>query len=464
MFKLFNNQKDLPLEERKTPTFDSSSESSDSIQQKGLPPNYANVVGAQGLSFTSFLYDRKQSDLSSASAIGLFRKVMPLFKAINLKATAASNIPIKVKDKRTNQFVESHPVLDLLDKPNADVSRSEFMKEIACYYETTGNAYLIATGRSNAEPLELLSASPAHATFGQRDYDYGFLNIPKYIEVDDGSEREKFKPDETQDKGLRFLSAGDDKEIWHIRDFNPAKKDGFFSGMSKNEPLWYELEQFVKSNQNNLAMLEKGFRADIAWVNTSGVALTDIQFDRLKEERDKYKGLDGVGATPILDGLDIKQISMSNKDMQFSELLASMYEKISVAHDIPLPLILSSAMTLNNLEIANAMLYDNAVFPLLDRILDELTRFLMPRYRNSENLCLAYSQKDVSALKARFVEMAEKKSKVGVYRLDEIREESGDEPLGEAQGGNQVLAPSNLVDVSEPASDEDDEDVTAEDI
>lgn len=413
-----------------------------------------------GVSFPEFLANLGLDDLSAFAAIELYRQAMPLFDAVDRRATAFSQIPVRVFNTKTKEFEEDHPSLELLRIPNADLSQTEFLETLASYYDITGEAFLIATGNVNKPPLELINRSPVNISFGSLSDKFGLLNVPSSIFLTraTGDPDGTFNPFEsTETEGLRFYNQNDTRELWHLRAFNPLRTGGRFRGMSRARPIWYELQQYISGNQSNLSFLKRGARPSLAWINkTAGPdgELTPQQFERLQQEKQKYEGDFNAGGVPILDGIEIQTFSQTNKDMEHKELQNQMLARTFNTYRIPISLVLEATMTLNNLETAMLHFFDDSVLPLAARLYSELTRFLMPRYEDSENLIFTYNESDIPALRARMVNAAKEQNAIGVNTIDEIREMLGDEPL--AVGGDTIMVPANLVPIGVAFDDGDD--------
>lgn len=402
------------------------------------------------ISFPEYLLDGGFSDLSCYAALVLYRKAMPLFNAIDKRATYFSQIPIRIKNEE-GKFVEDHDSFKLLSNPNADLTGNEFLYQISSYLDATGNVFLMATGRVDRPPLEIMSIPPHTITFGTSSGKFGFLNIPDSITVNQSSIGQVTFFSEETENGIRFYDSSKTKELWHIRQFNPFRSSSNFWGMSKAMPIWLEIQNYISGNTTNWSMLKRGTRLSMAWINNSGVPLTEEQWNRMQEEADKYKGENNAGGTPILDGMDVKPIQQTNRDMEFKELQDSMLFKISIVYGIPLAFLTPKAMTLNNLETSELQLYDNAVIPLSSYIYQEITKFLMERYRTADYK-FTFSPHDIPVLQSRIIINANNQSKIGVNTDNEIRTLMGEE---EIEGGNTVWKPANLIPVGEDIYTED---------
>ena len=171
--------------------------------------------------------------------------------------------------------------------------------------------------------------------------------------------------------------------------------------------------------------------------------LSEVQWDRLHEEADKYRGASNAGGTPILDGMEVDIIQATNTEMQFKELQEAALSRISIIYGIPLAMLLDKVMTFNNLETSGLMLYDNAVMPHTLYMYDELTRFLLPRYKDFEDLKFVFSESDIPVLRPRVLENAKRQNELNVNTINEIRTEIGDKRLDD--GGDTVFISSTLI-------------------
>ena len=394
-------------------------------------------------SFFDFLANGDNGDLADFAAIQMYMDAMPFFNAVDMRARNFAAIPIRVWDKSKSEFIDDHPVLALLQNPNADITQLEFLYQYASYFDITGDSFLFAGGRQSAPPLELASVPPQRTTFGFGNK-FGILHVPDTITVTTVGEGASIFEATDVNGMIRFYER-EDRELWHTRQFNPLRSASNFRGMSRAKPLFLEIQQYLSGNNTNWSMLKRGTRLSMAWVNNRGESLTELQWSRMQEEAEKYKGDLNAGGTPILDGMDVKIIQQTNRDMEFKDLQEAMLSRISTVYGIPLALLLDKAMTLNNLETSMLQLFDNAVIPLTNYLYAEMTQFILKRYPDSENLEFKFNAGDITALRIRIIETAERQNKIGVNTIDEIRTLIGDEAL--ASGGDVILAPANLIPV-----------------
>jgi len=395
-------------------------------------------------SFPEFLLMGGNADLSAFSSILLYKDVMPFSNAVDIRADGFSMVPPRLWDTGKKEFLEGGAPLDLLKKPNADVSQIEFLEQCSSFYDITGDCFILATGRVEKEPLELAVIPPQSVEFGTTSTKFGILHVPDVITVNTTSGgRTRFMAEEDRILGLRYINSDRDKEIWHIRTFNPLRSSSNFRGMSRARSIWLEMQQYSEGNKNNLSMLIRGMRPSGVWVNNRSEPLTEIQWGRLKEEAQKYSGSQNAGGIPVLDGVDFTEAKLTNRDMQFKDLQEAMLARVSTRYRIPLPLLLAQSMTFNNLETSSLQLFDGAIAPLTTKFYSEFTRFLLPRYRGFENIEFRYNENDIPALRLRKIETAKAQGEIQVNTTNEIRAIIGDESLED--GGDVVLVDATKV-------------------
>lgn len=415
------------------------------------------VNGGYYLDFPTFLANNGYNDLSAYASMLLYQACMPLYNAIDRRATAFSGIPVRLWDKKEKEFISDHPVLELLNKPSPDSTQIDFLYQFASYFDITGNSFLLLYGDTNKPPTEMVTVKPSDVTFGFGSK-FGFQRIPdsiRYTEAEAGSMHFKATTDIRRD-AVRFINDSQDLEAWHVKQFNPFRSTSNFWGLSKAQPLWLEIQQFISGNKTNLSMLKRGTRLSMVWSYKPGVdgePLSKAQLERLQEQAQKYMGDENAGATPVLDQMEVTPVQQSNRDMEFNDMQDTMEARINKVFDIPLAKITTSAMTLNNLETAQLQFYDDAVLPLATYLYAELNRVLLPRYPDTENLELRYNEHDIPALKVRIIANAKEQHSIGVNTPDETRAALGYEGL--ESGGDTILVPANLVPLGEDAYTED---------
>lgn len=353
-----------------------------------------------------------------------YNSVSPVADACNKIAKEFSNIPVAIQNIKTKEYIKefdsripASEVLNLLKHPNNDVSSGSLQRQIALSFIVTGNNYLIVNARNErSEPLELIWMKPQSVTISRS-------NFLKHIHTTEEEMSFNFQNSSTD---FRMYNKDKTFEIWHTRNFNSDYSVNNPYGRSPLDPIYYEIEQFLNGNIHNNSLLKNGTRP-------SGVILPDPDssfsydddenYEKLKKEiRNYYQGAGNAGNVLILDGTkDFKELSINNKDMDYGKLKESVAQQIYTNLDIPKPLISEKTMTYSNFKEALFMLYYLNVVPLANFIFEQMTMFLMHRYKGGEDYRITFDLRDIPALQVVQDEQLERLYKLNVINLNEAR-------------------------------------------
>jgi HK97 family phage portal protein len=385
----------------------------------------------------SQLYRNKQYDLAANQTLEYYQQCAPLHDAITRIVLEVAAIEPEIYDKQKNVFVQNHKLLDLLNNPNAISSYEDFVTEIATSYLLTANTFLTADGDINRPPASLNVIPPPYIRYDLAADGYvKSWNIESlYLNLQYLREMAKLR--------YRYYNQMKTSELYQIRGFSWYSSNCKIWGISQLNSIWYEIEQYIISSIHNLSVLDKG--ATISGVFSTAEMLSDEAYERLRAEiTNLYSGAGNAGRSLFAEGdLKFNAISQSNRDMDFATLKDKVTKQIYKNLKIPLPLIDEGTMTLANLEASALLLYDNAVLPLVKRIFSELTRFLMPRYPNSDNLVLWFDDNKITALEPRRLANLKQKAELNVLTANEIRKDIQMPPF--ANGADQLYQPATLI-------------------
>lgn len=386
--------------------------------------------------------------LYSTEAILYYLECAPVQTGIDKITDEIASIPIKVYNKKTCEFIDDHPSLKLLAYPDADFIYSEFIKQIANFFLICGNSYIKADGYIEQPPISLrvMPSQAVSIVVGSDGYAQNItaraMNLldtyNRVTVASSGQER------------FRFY-ANEFKELYQIRTFNPMVSSNMGYGLSPLNAIFYEMRQYVEVAKYNLSALQRGVK--LSGFLKSKVPLPDKKKQEFLQQMSYgFSGSNNAGRMALFENdVDFVDTMKNSRDMDYAEMREQVTKSIYNALKIPLPLIDSETSSYNNMETSKLLLYDNAVLPLTKRLFAELTNFLMPRYKNSEDLIFAYNEKDIPALEPRRNEQAQIKAKLNIFTKNEIRKDYGVDPLS---GGGQVYEPmSNVVvaiDLNDP--------------
>jgi len=383
--------------------------------------------------FFDFLGSQGFFELQSFLAIRYYLAAAPVASAVDKIAEPFAEIMPRVYDTKAKEFVD-HEVIELLKKPNPEDSLESFQIKLAAWYLINGEVFVNATGIVDRPPLELF-VFPSSVTSLAEDQE-GFLGSIQFGRLNN---QEVYKQAARNLGGrFRYYSQNELGEAWQIKNFNPKNS---LRGGSKLQSVMPEIEQYIESSTHNLSMLKRGARP--SGVFSSKEVLPDDQFERLKEQIDNWYSGSANAGRPILidggDGVQYTEALVNNRDMDFFQLKVNVTEMVYSRMDVPLALISTKSMTLDNLKVAKISLYDDAVIPLANRVFGELTQMLLPRYKNSENLIITYDDASIPALEGRRMENAKARKDVGVNTVNELRSIIGDQAI---ENGDELVKPA----------------------
>lgn len=417
------------------------------IEQKGDIPTAETGRATTFESLYEMLVFNSFHDLAAAMAINYVKKVAPCWHAMDMLSDECSTIPPILFNRQTKEYLYTHPLITLMNSPGPSDSGASFLKDLFGYYLITGNAYFVGTGNSKRPPLELLTVHPTRISYMQSNED-GYLNNYNVNTI--GFTRNFFRR-EVKGK-FRYVTEGDDQELFHIRCFNPNYGiNNVFFGLSKLTPIFYELEQFLQASIHNKSVLEKG--ATLSGMFSTAKNLSDEQFARLQGQINNFfTGASNAGRPFLAEGdMKFASTTSTNRDMDFRQLKLDCRNMIYAIFKIPMPIVIAERMTMSNMDQAVLSLYDNAVLPLYKQVMRDVGYALLPRFDLDPAVWqISYMEDDIPALAARNRQQTATLGVAGVLTINEIRKGQGREPV---PGGDVIYQPNNLIELgTDPAA------------
>ena len=323
------------------------------------PRNYA-ALAREGYSLNAVVYACVQEVISRASQITLV-----LQRGYGKEA----------------ETLEGHAALDLLRRPNPQMSEAEFRAAWVGHLLLSGNAYLhgIApeSGPKLGRPLELWPLRPDR------------------MRVLAGSWQEPVSGYTYTDGREVKLAAPD---VCHAKLFNPLND---FYGMSPIEAAARGIDQHNASGDWNTAALQNRGTVD-TWINMRGQVGPEERESLKRQFLRQHTGPKNARrpmVTRALDGIDVHRLGLSAVELDYLEGRRMSAFEICSAFRVPSQIVgVPGAQTYANMEQAERSLYGSAVIPALTRFCDAMTRWLLPRYPDSEGLYLWYDASEIEAL------------------------------------------------------------------
>lgn len=269
--------------------------------------------------------------------------------------------------------VETHPLLDLLDRPNQETTTSDALYIIQSHKKLTGDAFWLKI-RKGQQVVGLRQLQPDKITLKLRqptETDPTVIESFEYKDVIDGIDIDIFY---------------DPRDIIHLKKPNPSNH---FRGYGSVEALSETIDTDNLTNLTTKNFFKKG--AITNFVLTTEKTIQPDQLKRLKTElKQMYGGASNAYELMILGGgLKPEKLSFSNKEMEFLAQLTWYRDKIMVGFG-------NTLASLGMLDDVNRATHEssmiewkrNTIKPDMDSILDALNEFLVPEF--GQNLILAY--------------------------------------------------------------------------
>jgi HK97 family phage portal protein len=321
-----------------------------------------------------------------------------VYQCVEFITRKASVVPLKMRIKKGNgtfEEVASHPILDVLKRPNPFMGYSEWVQQAIGYKLLTGNSFIYANPvgvGSKAKEIAELHVMPADQVAIITGQNWA-EPIQAYIL--------QWAPD----RNLEFQPS----EVIHLKYPSYTYENGDYYGQS---PLRAALKILEKSNQNidssKAAFANQGAAGIITdEAVEEAQAINEEQAQALQEgyER-KFGGANNKGKVLVTVGkLRWQQIGLSPVDLNMlQDHNVSRRDICSVYH-------LSSNLfndvegtTFSNMKEARKAAWTDAIIPELNSIAQELTRVFAAAYKLPE-LELYYDYSGIDELQPDRAEM-----------------------------------------------------------
>lgn len=294
-----------------------------------------------------------------------------VYRCVNLISSNLASNKILLYQKIDDKIIEitSHSIIDLLNKPNDRLSGKQFFEEISANLLLHGNCYIHLNKDSSGmiKSMNLLRPDRVSVSVNQSnqslDYNYN-INDKNYI----------FN---------NFNIKSTNNEIIHIKNFNPYND---LYGLSPLLVAKQSIEQYDSAIEWNKSLLKNGARPSGALIikdkNGNGY-LTDEQFYRLKQEiEEKFSGEGNSGKVMLLEGsMEWKEMGISPRDMDFIMTKDSAARDIAISFNIPAQILgIKGDNTFNNMKEARNALWEEAIIPLLEKIISCFNNIISQYY------------------------------------------------------------------------------------
>ncbi len=348
-----------------------------------------------------------------------FCKNAIVYRAVRLIAESIGSVSFVLYEGGREHA--THPLLDLLARPNPRQDGASFLDNVATHLLLAGNGYVEAVGiegEGGAHVRELYALRPDRMKVvpgpdgWPQAYDYTVAGST-----------------------VRFAQDADQPPILHLTLINPL--DDYY-GLSPLEAAAVAVDTHNAAARWNKALLDNAARPSgaLVYAGPDGFLLQEAQFERLQAELEKqYQGTANAGRPLILEGgLDWKPMSLSPKDMDFMEAKHAAAREIALAFGVP-PMLLAipGDNTYSNYQEASRVFWRQTVLPLASRMAGALTQWLAPSF--GDGLTLAADADKIEALSPDRAALWERVTNAPFLTVNEKRAATG---YGAVAGGDRL--------------------------
>lgn len=342
-----------------------------------------------------------------------------IFKCIDIisENVASNGYRLVQKSDKGDKRIFTHPILDLLKKPNPTTqSGNDLLKIMSGHIDIYGKTYLYKVrGGLTGKIRELWVLNPA------------------IMRVD----RENGVPIR-YNYGRTTYTAEEVSEIVRPDPMAPNS----FNGLSTIGKARRDIEGSIQSSKWNLAFMNNG--AVPSGTLSTDQTLNDDAFDRLKKQFMKENtGVDNIGKPLVLEG-GLKWMSngITQKDMDYVKQKEFSRDEILAIFGVPKGILYANDVNRANAEAAKYFFAEHTLDPRVRFLFEKLDAILTSEYDKTGRLELQPNDPVPEN-----VELLLKRKETGVNKwltVNEVRAEDGYEPL---EGGDILYIPANNMPV-----------------
>lgn len=354
-------------------------------------------------------------------------------------------LPIILQDLKTKTHLDDHPALSLFRKTDLRMNEGQLKKEMMVSLLLTNEAYPVLEGYVKAEPAGLFHY-PAYAVNDSQGTD-GYIQqiFAAYQNVIQTFHR-NIKDINPKFNTYTFQTENQLSEMMQVI---RIRRRNYLRGSSPIEPIFYQALAKYYGTIHDYSLIRNGARPGVIVSPKDAVLTPDQMKEFATEWRNGQESLRGRGSTVIANRpIDLKELIVNNRDMDWNNLIKEFRQEIYAMYKIPLPMVVSDTMTLNNYQFAIEFYYDEAVLPNSRYLLKNVGDFILSRYPGGDKLEFCIDERELPALKDRLFRRANLMRTAGIYSQDQILQETGYPKLEDKDEGETILIQTSLTSFS----------------
>lgn len=299
-------------------------------------------------------------EVTATSNLEQYGKSLYVFACVNKIAKKTAAIPLELyrvmNSKGDTREIDSHPVLDLLYKPNPHETKQEFLEKTIINLKLTGDAFWYKVRNSGGRVVELWNLRPDRMTV-----------VTDPVLFIKGYELAKFD-------GSKTVFAPED--IVHLKYADPINA---YTGQSPLKPAQTRVstEQFATQFQRDFFL--NSARPDAVIKNPNSTLTTEQKEDIREGWNKRHGGPGNTSKIAILEGgLEYQLISITQKDMDFIEGLKMTRDDILVAFSVPKPIVaITDDVNLANAKTAMEIFLRETIKPEIEFLVEKMNELLV---------------------------------------------------------------------------------------
>ena len=339
------------------------------------------------------------------------------FAAIDLIASAFTNLQVGVYDKKTRTKLADNPVYEVLKKPNLEDTRFLFFYSLAVDYYKEGNAYIYVYRDENGQPVSIFRIYP-------------------------------WKVSVYKDDTGRKVFVLDNKEYTSENVIQIASRYGYYEDGLRGYSIFKEcyrafnLTESMNDYTNNLFNNGMGKRAVID-ISKAYPKATDEEIKQIREKyQNMYSGIDNAGKAVVkTNGIEFSSIDSGlpdNRNQQLIENREFQQKEILKIFGIPEAML---SDTSSDIESVYLSFVERAVKPLATQFEESLAALF--NFQQQRRLYIEYSYNELlkTSLQSR-IDCYAKQVTNGILTPNEIRVSENREPF---EAGDTPFVQANLM-------------------
>lgn len=266
--------------------------------------------------------------------------------------------------------IDSHPLLDLLDKPNEFTTTSQLMYLTEAHIELAGDTFYLLDKPTNPTSMYVLAPDKVRVNPGGKESNYAIASY-EFKDTIDG----KFTD-------ITYQA----EEIIQIKTPNPSNP---YRGKSVVEAAAVTIDSETLAQEFLKRFFLNNATPGMTLSSDQRISKDDIQ--RIESDlRARNRGVFNAFKTLILGG-GLKPVSVqhSNKEMEYVALEEALRDKLmAMFKNTKTSLMITDDVNRANGENSMLAWKQNVIKPKMTRIVDTLNEFLVPRF--GSNLVLTF--------------------------------------------------------------------------